>query len=75
MAAQWGRRTANLVSQPQLLKSPAANNKSRSGTACRINGQVGDGDPDEMDERQSKADCDGGETDRRLAMGRAHDDK
>ena len=69
------RQNGRKPKKPQLLKSPAADNKSRSGTARWINGHIGDGDPDEMDQRQSKADCDGGETAWRLPMGRAHNDE
>src|SRR5690348_6757229 len=61
--------------QPKLRKRPTADEQSRPGAASRVDGGVGDWDPNEMDKRQAQPDGDGGEADGSLSMGRSHDDE
>lgn len=61
--------------EPQLLKRPTAGNGSRSLAARRLSDTLGEGHPDEMHDRQSKANGNRREPAQRFSMRCAHDDE
>jgi len=58
-----------------LLKRPTAGNGSRSLAARRLSDTLGEGHPDEMHDRQSKANGNRREPTQRFSMRCAHDDE
>src|SRR5688572_30463192 len=40
--------------KPELLQRPAADEECRAGAACGVHGEIGHGNTDQMDERESK---------------------
>ena len=61
--------------QSQLCESPIANKKRGTRAARRVDRSVGDGNADEVDEREREADRDRSEARGCSVMGRAHDDE
>src|SRR5215813_13276446 len=63
--------------EPELLDGPPTDEQGRCCAACGIDGCVGDGDADQVDEGQCKADSEPSEPGGRASVGRAenHNEK
>ncbi len=61
--------------QPKLIQGPTTQDERRPCASCWVDGDVGDGDPDEMNERQAQSDSDGRKPDWSLPVRRPHDDE
>ncbi len=74
-AAKYAADQRRHPEKPKLAESPSANKERLAGAARRIDGGVGDGNADEVDEREAQANGDGREAFGSAYIGRSHDNQ